>query len=751
MPEEIVVATAVPEVTTPPAPAKKKKKDFSDEERKKYERDVKSKNRKKDKAEASKVSRKYFSTLEIKKDAALEILEKERKIRHPRVLEVLWKLAETAARNLSIPVNAHLFTHGAQGTLEAAKTKQEQPLPEIQDVWSPGERVREHELRALYDFSTSWRVQPDGSSLTFDKWRELRRVCITDVFRFGNEVLGMDFHEQPHGRWTRDLFVRKNPDLLPENYNWEDVKKAIAGQSDIHQRLLMSSRSSYKSSYNLIDLLSWVLCFGGDIRILMVSATQPLSRGFLKKFKNYWTVKNPNNPNLFNQLYPEFMLYVGEEGSEKNFVSPMRQLDLIQPTLVSSSLTSEGLAGERCDLLVAEDCAEISNSNSEEMREKTLMNFDMLRELLEPFGFLQMVGTPFAPGDIYSVLLDREDKRDEKKMLVQINPCWWVKPEVRKTPYDVTLTEDEVILMFPSRLGFKYLKDKLKESVNIFRQQSLCEWVPDADDSLKCQFEEHVLRQHVRLPGFFDNNPQYQLIETVQGVDVASSVARYADFSAIATAKIYLDRKSNKYNFVVVDMVMERLRHSELGVKIVEQKLKWSPARMLVEQGGYREALSQEINKACVQRSLPIIYSIYWMPTQGLNIKNKVARVKSLEGLLASDQLWFVHGTWTESLIQQFIRFDGVKKSGSSDNSKDDGPDVLGAIWSAYGPREFGEVKPQAQTEAEDAAQVQAFLRGQHEMYFGGGNPAQPQPLPPPDITDSGGLLGTLSRFGLVK
>jgi len=84
------------------------------------------------------------------------------------------------------------------------------------------------------------------------------------------------------------------------------------------------------------------------------------------------------------------------------------------------------LAGERCDLFVAEDIAEISNSSTPEQREKTLVKFDMLCELLEPFGFLQLVGTPISsgsgqgddPGDIYSILLHRESQRDEKRMPV---------------------------------------------------------------------------------------------------------------------------------------------------------------------------------------------------------------------------------------------------------------------------------------------------------------------------------------------
>ena len=753
MDQETVASTGVPELPTAGLRDDKQIKQLSAEEKRAYARKRKQKSRAKQAASASVVARKYFSSTEIKKEQALEILEKERGIRNPRVLEVCWILALIAARALSLPVNVHLFTHGVQATLEAVATKnKELPVPQIEQIWNPGERIRLHELFALFDYSTSFR-EP---KYTFEQFREMRRVCITDVFRFGNEILGMDLHDQPHGRWSRELFVQKNPDLLPEIYDWEDVKNAIAGQFEssdgqsIRQRLLMSSRSSYKSSYNLIDLLSWVLVFGGDIRILMVSATQPLSRGFLKKFKSYWTVKNPNAPTLFQQLFPEFMLHSGETGQEKSFVSPMRRLDLIQPTLFSSSLESEGLAGERCDLLVFEDVAEISNSSTPEMREKTLLKFDMLRELLEPFGGLQVVGTPFAPGDIYSVMLEREEQRDEKKLLVQINPCWWVKPGVIKLPYDQTLTEDEVILMFPERLKFRELKDKLRENTNVFRQQSLCMWVPDEEEGLRVHFDEDLLKAHVRPVGYFNPLPR---ILRVLAVDVAFSVSRYADFSAITTLDFLKDTSTDRNIVVVQDLVMDRFRPSDLGLQVVLAIQKHRPDRVLIERVGAWESLQSEIQKHAAVRSVALPF-IYWKPTTigGTNLKSKAARIKAIEPLLARDQFWLTNAPgWTDSLIQQFVRFDGVTKSNSS--RKDDGPDACALAIEMAMPRQEGETKSDDQTKYEEEARERALLQMQYDSYFVNGGQQRPNPQfnPSPQSSPGNPVTSTLQRFGFVK
>src|SRR5437660_279375 len=63
------------------------------------------------------------SIIEPTDDEAKELLT-ARNIRHPRVLEVLGRLAKTAARENKIPVNAHLVTHGLQNTLAAREGKE---------------------------------------------------------------------------------------------------------------------------------------------------------------------------------------------------------------------------------------------------------------------------------------------------------------------------------------------------------------------------------------------------------------------------------------------------------------------------------------------------------------------------------------------------------------------------------------------------------------------------------------------------
>ena len=129
---------------------KKKKADRTPEEQKaftKYCRETRRISRAKQEARQDVANGKYNSKEEVSKKEAKRILAEERLIRNPRIQECCIELAEIACRTLKLPMNAHVFTHGIQKTLEAIATKKEVESPAIDDTWHAGERVREHELK----------------------------------------------------------------------------------------------------------------------------------------------------------------------------------------------------------------------------------------------------------------------------------------------------------------------------------------------------------------------------------------------------------------------------------------------------------------------------------------------------------------------------------------------------------------------------------------------------------------------------
>ena len=704
------------------------------------------------------------SDSEIKAKEAKAILMDERGLRNLHVIETCISLAQIAARELKIPFNRSLFTLGLQGVLAVRKKKDAPNFPE--DVWNPGERLREHELYALWDYATSWRTQPDGTTLSFEEWNSYRRRCITDLIWFGNTVLGKDFQPEPHGRWAEELFPKLEPALmsLPEKFTQKDIAKAFYAISDVRQRCLIAARSSYKSTVSLVFLHQINLAFAGSVRCMIVSATQPLAKGFAANFRNTLTLRDPNNPTLMNQLWPEHCIGV-DDGKTLEYTSPFRQLDmLIEPTVRSLSLITEGSAGGRYDYACYEDAAEISNSSTSEMRAKTQERVDMLRELGEPHSLTNYVGTPISagssteddPGDLYSVLLRREEinRKDggEPKLLFTICPAWTVKPGVSKKAWDTTLLESEVDLLFPSRLTFKYLMGKLKEclatdsSAKVFRQQSLVSWVPDDESQVTVTFSEAALKARQRARSFFDattlpGTPVYM------AYDDSSSVSRYADFNAIAVVRAQpvveeLPETRRTNALVVLSVDFGRWKMSEKIDHLVKAIELHKVSAWALEKDRGHEELILGVRKMCMFKNIPMPHVIL------RDIKNtrsaKALKVKILEGPLEDRRLWFASGPWWDSLVTQFIRFDGVKKSGTTDGSKDDIPDAIATAYQVWGPRaEYEKVDPEEEEarrqENEEAAAIERRRLHYNRMFGSDYTPPPPkiekapQPVRPED------------------
>jgi hypothetical protein len=686
----------------------------------------------------------YNSTVEIKPKEARRILEDERGIRNPRVLDVCVEHASYASRNLKIPYNASLFKKGLQGTLAAARGETPPAFPA--DEWHAGERVREHELFAEYDYACSWRVQPDGSTLSFEQWKEYRHRCITDLVWYANTVLGKTFEEEPHGRWAKELFPQLELALLslPEKFGQKDVAHAFRLISDVRQRCLISARSSFKSTFSTVFMLQMMLCFAGSLRTLVCTATRPLAQGFAKSFRSLVTLRDPNNATLMNQLWPEHCIAI-DDGKSLEYTSPFRQLDvLIEPTLFITSVISEGQAGSRYDYGDLDDCAEISNSSTPEMRAKTQERIDMLRELGEPHSLTTYVGTPISqgagtesdPGDLYSVLLRREEKNKKEggdpKLLFTICPAWTVKPGVHKKAWDPTLTPDDVDLLFPSRLSFSYLMAKLKEnlatdkSAKIFRQQSLVSWVPDEESELLCQFDHDMLYSRVRPASYFSGP---LVSQTVMSLDRAFSISKYADLSCAIVGRVQL--VEGKQALVVIGGKMERLRTDGLVKMLVELIERYKPTVLVAEQDRGWEDFRDALRKALMLRDIPVPWLRFNPPDNSEFAKSR--RVHALQLPISDGRIWFasLSGWDIEPALEQLEKFDGITKSNSARH--DDWPDALGILWSAFGPKYQAEIKQETPEDEEKRKQEaeEEYAREQRRQFHS--RMFAPQNLPKPD------------------
>jgi hypothetical protein len=435
--------------------------------------------------------------------------------------------------------------------------------------------------------------------------------------------------------------------------------------------------------------------------LLIVSETRELSKGFIRGFREYFEVKDKRTPTRFQQLFPEHMIPPGD-GSVQNFESPMRTLGLIQFTAGATSMDST-VAGQRADIIVFDDPISDKNTGNEEQRQKGVNIFDATQKLREVGGYTQVIGTPWHVEDLYATLIRRriadEVTPESEKMQVRIDPAWTVKPGKNGIPLH-QLKEDDVVLLFPSRLSWKFLQKELRANEIFFRSQNLVEFVSE-DDQIKVTFTDDDLRRRLKPADFFDRSPRQF---TILAVDPAFSVARYADFSALAVISMHL--YEDRTIAFVRDVHLERLKQSELGVKIVETIQRFRCDRVVIEKSQHTaQDLQGHIQFAAVSRNIVLPY-VYWKTPQqggiaGASVKAKTARIKGLEILLSENRLYFQIGSWNEVVFSQFVKFDGVTRS--SNTRKDDAPDAIAIGCETFMSRFGGEiVKSKLQLEAEE-------------------------------------------------
>jgi hypothetical protein len=658
------------------------------EELKEHKRAIDEKSRTKRKEKTQQASFVYSSATEPTKAEAKDILA-ARGLKNPHVIDICYELALKAAEQTNVTPNRFLFQNGIAKTLASYDLKSPQLLEPVPEEPVVGQLSNHAELVCLHDFSIAWRED----AVDFQEFLRLRRLSKTDAFGLG-KLLEKDFEECCQGKWA-EFLPRFNPDTLPTNYTQKEMRMWLDSISPVKDYLLMASRNSMKSSFVLIWLLTLHLCCP-DARALLVSETQKLSSGFIRSYRNYWEVQ-PNSETMLQKLFPEYCIKPGE-GSEMYFRSPMAHLNLIQPSASKSSAETAETGG-RAEVIIEDDIISNLTVGTDEQIQKSINVHSLLQKLREVLGsFTIVVGTPWAPNDLYSHLL-KQAETDDEPMASLIDPIVEVKPNARHklTPTLLpTLTEEDVeSYLLPVRMPWRFVKKEIAANPTFALSQNFCIF-PLADDAeLRCQFDHAELWHRVRLPSFFGAPITAQ---TVMSLDRAYSVSRYADFSCICIA--VLQPVEGKQALVVKTVRMDRWRESDLVKNCVEMIEKHKPSIFVAEMDKGWEELAQSIRQTCVNKGIAPPY-FRWKSIVTTD-KAAAKRAKGLELPLSDGRLWFTSSDWTENCLTQMEKFDGIHNSNS--HRKDDFVAALSLLFQELGP------KYQEELSTEDAKQREQEL-----------------------------------------
>lgn len=130
---------------------------------------------------------------------------------------------------------------------------------------------------------------------------------------------------------------------------------------------------------------------------------------------------------------------------------------------------------------------------------------------------------------------------------------------------------------------------------------------------------------------------------TIMALDAAQEAHNRADYNALTTWGVFMNRKTNQYNIILLNAIKERLEYPELKAMVTEQYKEWAPDSFIVEKKSAGSALYQEMRRAGV----PVAE---FTPGKG---QDKISRVNAITDLFASGIVWAPDRRWAREVVEE--------------------------------------------------------------------------------------------------
>lgn len=488
-----------------------------------------------------------------------------------------------------------------------------------------------------------------------------RLQCQTDLQFLSTAIFKRDFFECTH-RPLIDFFLKKKP-FAPAfqrnaSYTLGDFHDSIEVLGTLAQRkgVCLYPRGSYKSSFDADDICQYVICYP-DIRILIMVGESSLGEAFVPEIKERFVLRDKAEPTEFQLLFPEFVIDLEEDkdrGGAQEYWCPARKLKQKEPTVGSISILG-ATSGWHCDVLkcddVVTDTTPIETSMS---RNKLVRKFVTTANLLDPHGILELIGTRYHEEDLYD-----HAKSALKDCRYLCGASWTPLPHARHKKTK-ELLESDVVLLFPERQNFAFLREKLLLDEETFYLQQLND-PKKLGPTVKFRLED-LRAATTRIP----QNPSFRRYNFW---DVATTNSESSDYTAGGCLLI----DTTKWVAYLHQFIMEKYTPTELAYQIATMAKNTNPERVMFERYTATNAcwLEQEVRKICVGWGYDI--PIHTMKVD--KTKNaKGPRICGLEPLIKGGRLFFSNLLPNlDGLFKQFTDFTGVPHP----KRNDDGPDML--------------------------------------------------------------------------
>ena len=464
---------------------------------------------------------------------------------------------------------------------------------------------------------------------------QLRYKAKSDLYWLATEILGnQDFCPRIHAPMCA-LFVAKKPGL------------SLAQQDTVKERLLLASRGHFKTTVDEADIIQWIL-LEPNVRILVLSGKEEIVISMVRNIKEHFQF----NPKL-RALFPELCPPEGKEfGNQTSFTSPGRTKRFKEPTVLATASQSVK-AGLHFDVIKGDDLVNEINTATPEQTRKTTERWEYTSPIVEPYGYRDLIGTPYDEDDLYA----KTEKVNEDVKVFKL-PCWTLKPEYAQLiKQGKKLTGEMVNITFPERFNFDWFMRIRKNNPYMFN----CQYLMDPTPEDMATFHEQDLMDHMIPPM---NIPKSGRV--FQRWDFGFSEQKYSDFSVGVTG-LY-DEHGNLF---ILDIAFGKWGPHDLVNAIVTQAIKWRPARVGIEAAGGSKLIQPALEVKL--RELNHHINVDWFKTSPTKHKTQV--IAALEPLLLSHKLYFSMAIPSAAVAEGFKQFMKFPKG-----KHDDIPDAIAGL-----------------------------------------------------------------------
>jgi predicted phage terminase large subunit-like protein len=524
---------------------------------------------------------------------------------------------------------------------------------------------------------------------------QLKFLCRTNLLFLGREVFNKAFTFYTHAPIC-NFFVQKDP------------SKPHYLQDPVKERLLLYPRGSFKSTLDVIDCVQWLINFP-DIRILILAAESSLAVSFIGEMKNYFFVPRDARPTNFQSLFPEWTISSKTEGAEDQFFCPNRTVGdekKKDPSAWANSILSN-LPGWHCDLMKGDDVVNDKNSETKELIAKVIRKINYAESLIDPGGYKDLLGTPYAGSDLYAHTVATVEPADLKKLAT---PARWLIPASQhKDERDCTDADWELLFEFDKtgrqRLTNDFLNKRRRKDIGIY----LSQYMLNASGTRKVKFSMDLLAQRTISLEQLPNTLRYYIFW-----DFAYGSSQSNDYSVGAV--IGLDDQNRAY---VVEVIRDHFVESDLARAIVDSYKKYEPRLVCIENSNGAQFLESTIRRYAEEVGIAYIPLDFFKVDRSVNAKAN--RIGATQPYLLGGQLFFMN---TIECLQDL--YNEFKDFGTS--THDDIPDAISHFMRIL---PAGMPEPNGPGSRERAMQFDKALREKdfYDMIFGQGDYAPPAPV----------------------